>query len=184
MILLGFIPPHRIESLRARCSRVVEVSPAKAFPIAPGEDQMIKICIVFAFVFFAISVSTVPSSTQTPARVDFATEVLPLLRQNCVVCHGPAKQEANLRFDRRSSVLKSFSRRIVPGSSANSFVYQRLIGNEFGMQMPPTGPLRPEQIAIIRTWIDQGADWPDSLANEVDLPPANPKARHGRNTPQ
>ena len=36
-----------------------------------------------------------------------------------------------MRFDRRSSVLKSFSRRIVPGSSANSFVYQRLIGNEF-----------------------------------------------------
>ena len=25
-------------------------------------------------------------------------------------------------------------------------------------------------------WIDQGADWPDSLANEVDLPPVTPKA--------
>lgn len=44
------------------------------------------------------------------------------------------------------------------------------------MQMPPTGPLRPEQINIIRTWIDQGADWPDSLANEAELPPLNPKA--------
>jgi ankyrin repeat protein len=137
---------------------------------------MIKISIVLAFTLFGLAVSTVPSSTQLPARVDFATQVLPLLRQNCVMCHGPAKQEANLRFDRRSSVFKSFSRRIVPGSSTNSFVYQRLIGNEFGMQMPPTGPLRPEQIAIIRTWIDQGAEWPDSLANEVDLPPANPKA--------
>ena len=42
--------------------------------------------------------------------------------------------------------------------------------------MPPTGPLRPEQIQTIKTWIDQGADWPDSLANEADLPPLNPKA--------
>ena len=44
------------------------------------------------------------------------------------------------------------------------------------MQMPPTGALRPEQIDTIKTWIDQGADWPDSLANEADLPPLNPKA--------
>ena len=42
--------------------------------------------------------------------------------------------------------------------------------------MPPTGMLRPNQIATIKTWIDQGADWPDSLANEAELPPLNPKA--------
>jgi ankyrin repeat protein len=55
-------------------------------------------------------------------------------------------------------------------------MYHRLVGNEYGMQMPPTGPLRPEQISIIKAWIDQGADWPDAIANEVDLPPLNPKA--------
>jgi ankyrin repeat protein len=137
---------------------------------------MIKISVVFLFVLFAFAASTTTSSTQVPSKVDFARDVLPLIRQNCVGCHGPGHQEAGLRLDRRSSAMKSFSRRIVPGSSANSFVYHRVAGNEYGMQMPPTGPLRPEQIAIIRTWIDQGADWPDSLANEVDLPPANPKA--------
>ena len=42
--------------------------------------------------------------------------------------------------------------------------------------MPPTGPLRPEQIAVIKAWIDQGAEWPDSLANEAELPPLNPQA--------
>ncbi len=42
--------------------------------------------------------------------------------------------------------------------------------------MPPTGALRAEQINIIKTWIDQGADWPDSLANEAEVPPLNPKA--------
>ena len=65
---------------------------------------------------------------------------------------------------------------MVPGSSDNSFLYHRISGNAYGMQMPPTGPLRPEQINIIKTWIDQGADWPDSLANEAEFPPLNSKA--------
>ncbi len=81
-----------------------------------------------------------------------------------------------MRLDRRSSVLKKFSRRVVPGNSENSMVYHRLAGEDFGPQMPPTGALHPEQIAVIKAWIDQGAEWPDSLANETELPPLNPKA--------
>ncbi len=67
-------------------------------------------------------------------------------------------------------------RGVVPGSSDNSFLFHRISGTEYGLQMPPTGPLRPEQIQIIKTWIDQGADWPDSLANEAEVPPLNPNA--------
>src|SRR5262249_14793312 len=59
----------------------------------------------------------------------------------------------------------------------NSLLYKRLNGaSEYGQQMPPTGALRPEQINIIKNWIDQGADWPDELANEADSPALNPKA--------
>ena len=67
-------------------------------------------------------------------------------------------------------------RRVVPGSSENSFLYHRVAGMDYGLQMPPTGPLRAEQIGIIKLWIEQGAEWPDSLANEIELPPLNPKA--------
>lgn len=115
-------------------------------------------------------------TAQAPPKVNFATDVQPIFRQNCVGCHGPSMQQAGLRLDRKSSVMKSFSRRVVPGNSANSFVYHRVSGTEYGSQMPPTGPLRPEQIAIVKAWIDQGADWPASLANEVDRPPVNPLA--------
>ena len=65
---------------------------------------------------------------------------------------------------------------IGPGNSDGSRLYHRLIGNDYGTQMPPTGALRPEQIAIIKTWIDQGAEWPDALANETPMPPPDPKA--------
>jgi ankyrin repeat protein len=111
---------------------------------------------------------------QAPAKVDFAKDVQPLLRQNCVGCHGPMKQNGGMRLDRKSSALKA--RRIVPGSSVNSFVYHRVTGTEFGAQMPPTGDLRPEEVATLKNWIDQGAEWPDALSNEAELPPLSPEA--------
>ena len=131
---------------------------------------------MFKHVAIAEACLAAAAMAQAPAKVDFARDIQPLFRQNCVGCHGPSQQRNGLRLDRRSSVLKPGLRRVVAGSSANSFLYYRVSGAEFGLQMPPTGALKPEQVAAIKTWIDQGAAWPDALANEADLPPANPKA--------
>lgn len=112
---------------------------------------------------------------QTP-KVDFARDVQPIFRQNCIGCHGPALATNGLRIDRKSSVLKEGARRVVPGSSENSFLYHRLVGADYGLQMPPTGALKPEQIAIIKAWIEQGAEWPDALSKEAERLPLDPKA--------
>jgi len=115
------------------------------------------------------------AAAQTPAAVDFARDVQPILRQSCVNCHGPNQQNADLRMDRRSSVIRG--RRVVPGGVANSILLHKLNGDPvYGPQMPPSGPLKPEQIATITAWIAQGAQWPDALANEVDVPAPNPMA--------
>jgi len=116
------------------------------------------------------------SAFAEPAKVDFGRDVLPIFRQNCIGCHGPAQAISGLRLDRKSSALRDGMRRVVPGSSQNSFLYHRLVGTEYGLQMPPTGPLKAEQVALIKTWIDQGADWPDSLSKEATAAPLNPKA--------
>src|SRR5690242_20210056 len=83
---------------------------------------------------FGLACCLCEASAESAGKVDFAKEVLPLFRDNCLDCHGPTKQKAGLRLDRRSSVMKAFSRRVQGGSSANSMVYHRLIGNEYGMQ--------------------------------------------------
>ena len=124
----------------------------------------------------SLLVSAGAVAAQVPAKVDFATDVKPILQENCVECHGPAKQRAGMRLDRKSSVMKFGSRRVVPGSSANSMVYHRLSDSLFGQPMPPDGALKPDQVAIVKAWIDQGAEWPDALSNEVDLPPPDAKA--------
>ena len=67
---------------------------------------------------------------------------------------------------------------IIPGNSAASPLFLKLMGKAPGAQMPPTGALRAEQIELIRAWIDQGADWPDTLAGEA--PPSIPDAQAGR----
>lgn len=130
--------------------------------------------------FAGLAVAQVPVAqapvAQALAKVDFARDVQPILRQNCVGCHGPAQQSNGLRLDRKSSVMKAGTRRIVPGFIENSFVYHRLMGNVYGQQMPPGKALKAEQIATIKAWIEQGADWPEALANEANLPPIEPKA--------
>jgi len=145
---------------RSRISYLVVLTPKSACALSCAFDEMMKathlyllgparICATVVLFLFSV-----PLSAQTPDKVDFEQDVQPLLRQNCVSCHGPKKQKAGMRLDRRSSLLKKFSRRVVPGSSENSMVYHRLVGEDFGPQMPPTGPLRPEQIAVIKAWID------------------------------
>ncbi len=114
---------------------------------------------------------------QPPKKVDFATEVLPILRQNCVTCHGPKEQKNGLRLDRRKDAMRGGTIAVIgPGNSDGSRLYHKLIGSHFGPQMPPTGPLPASQIATIKAWIDQGAEWPDGLANDVAPPPVDSAA--------
>jgi ankyrin repeat protein len=120
-------------------------------------------------------------SAQTAAAgVDFARDVQPLLRANCYGCHGPSLQNGSLRLDRRRDVMPNRvganGARIVPGNSGVSRVYLRVAGTSAGLQMPPSGALPAEQIAIIKAWIDQGAPWPDAFAGDAPSPPQDPQA--------
>lgn len=115
------------------------------------------------------------SAAQGPARVDFARDIQPLLREHCVECHGPSQQMRGLRLDRRRDALPNRvganGARIVPGDSARSVLYRRLTGTQSGPQMPPAGALPESKIKLIQAWIDQGAAWPDELSGDRSVTP-------------
>jgi hypothetical protein len=114
---------------------------------------------------------------QAPAKVDFGRDVQPILKEYCVGCHGPSQQLNNFRLDRRREALRGGTFPVIaPGNSDGSRLYQRLIGNRFGLQMPPTAPLPAEAIATLKAWIDQGVAWPDEFAGDVPPPVADPNA--------
>lgn len=120
---------------------------------------------------WAPSAVALAREAQAPPKVDFARDVRPIFQQHCVECHGPSQQMRGLRLDRRRDAMPNRvganGSRVVPGNSSASPVYRRLTGEGGVAQMPPENPLPAEQIAIIKTWIDQGADWPDALSGDV-----------------
>src|SRR5262245_46765221 len=127
--------------------------------------------------FLAALALSVTSSHQASYKVDFRRDVQPLLRQYCIGCHGPTQQMNGFRLDRRRDAMRGGTvAMIAPGNSQASRLYLKLIGAQYGPQMPPTGALRPDQIAILKAWIEQGAEWPDEASGETPPPPADPKA--------
>jgi hypothetical protein len=128
--------------------------------------KIIAAAALSACVFWGIS------RAQEPRKVDFARDVQPIFKSKCIGCHGPAQQKNGFRLDRRSDAMRGgMIADIGPGNSAGSRLYLRLAGGEYGLQMPPTGPLSAAEVNIIKNWIDQGAVWPDALSGEIPPPP-------------
>lgn len=110
-------------------------------------------------------------------RVDFVRDVQPLFKAHCTGCHGNRQQKNGFRLDRRRDAFRGgVANQIAPGNSEASHLYFRLVGNRDGLQMPPDGPLAPEQIRVIKAWIDQGAIWPDEASGEVPAASPDPGA--------
>ena len=112
-----------------------------------------------------VDVSTLPPPASTQA--DFVRDVQPILAKHCYSCHGPDKQEGDLRWDVKAAALKGGASgpAIVISNSAASRVIHLVAGLEKNLVMPKKGArLAPEQIGLLRAWIDQGATWPDAVA--------------------
>ena len=124
----------------------------------------------------AAAAISMPFAAQTPERVDFQRDVQPIFRQHCYSCHGPSAHENGLRLDRRADAMRGGTIAVIgAGDSEASRLYLRVTGVPgTGPQMPPTGALPAEQIAVIKNWIDQGAEWPDEAAGDAPARPTPP----------
>jgi hypothetical protein len=123
--------------------------------------------------------------------VDFAHQILPLLKARCSKCHTAGTYKGDLSMDTRATLIKS--KAIVPGDAAKSELIKRVSSSDPDERMPPKGePLAAEQIALLTNWINEGAPWQDgfSFARQktvtvpIDLKrPELPPAQAGRNHP-
>ena len=85
-----------------------------------------------------------------------------MFQDRCFLCHGPRQQMKGLRLDRREDALRGSESGpvILPGNSAGSRLVQLIAGTNPTQVMPPDGDgLTPEQVGMVRAWIDQGAKW-------------------------
>ncbi len=97
-------------------------------------------------------------------QVDFALDIQPIFSKHCLSCHGSEKQEAGLRLDRSDFAMLGgdSGKAIVTGDSAQSRLIHYVAATDSEKVMPPEGSrLSPDQIGLLRTWINRGAIWPD-----------------------
>ena len=97
--------------------------------------------------------------------VDFETQVLPIFQAHCGSCHMKGKQKGGLSLKSRRSAFRpadSGDVAISPGKADTSRLIERLTSDDPKLRMPKdTDPLSPKHIATLKTWINQGARWPD-----------------------
>lgn len=115
---------------------------------------------IFAF-WLALSPALVAG---TP--VEFNRDIRPILSDKCFTCHGPdSGKKLPLRLDSEAAAkadLGSGRRAIVAGHPEQSTLIQRITAEKPAMRMPPAYSglkLEDHDIATLRQWISEGANW-------------------------
>lgn len=102
-----------------------------------------------------------------PDQIDFNYHIRPILSQNCYVCHGPdeSSRKGELRLDTREGAtarLKNGGSAIVPKNIRKSILVDRITSGDPDFRMPPPEAkktLSHREIALVKRWIRQGAEW-------------------------
>jgi uncharacterized membrane protein/mono/diheme cytochrome c family protein len=102
------------------------------------------------------------ASTKTSPSSFYAVHINPIFDSNCATCHGAAKSNGGLRLDSFDLLMKGGKDGpvIIAGAPEKSLLLQRItLPSDHKQFMPAEGrpPLRPEEIALIKTWVLQGA---------------------------
>src|SRR5580700_6046125 len=118
-----------------------------------------------AFAWASACLIIQPALAQQNALNFFESDVRPVLKNNCQACHNEKTRTSGLSLASRDSVLTGGNRgaALKAGSPAESLLVQA-VEQSGDLKMPPTGKLQPEQVAVIRRWIEMGAPWPSDSA--------------------
>lgn len=92
----------------------------------------------------------------------FERDILPIFRSNCAKsgCHDAASHEEGYILDNYSNIMNTGEDDgIVPGNANGSEIYESITENDIDKIMPeyPNPPLSAAQIALIKRWINEGA---------------------------
>ena len=139
---------------------------AKVTPAEKVEDAVEK------KVVSEIKKEAVEAST---GSVDFAKQVAPILEARCVKCHGDNKQKGEYRLDKAEFIQvagESEEKPVVAGKPNESYLVKliKMTDDDDDVMPPKGGTLKPEEIAIIVKWIEEGAKFPADLQLEDKSP--------------
>jgi hypothetical protein len=136
-----------------------------------------------------VGVLAATARAEPAKKIDFAHDILPILKARCAECHTNGKYKGSISFDTREDVLRK--KAAVPGMSRESKLYKRVSSKDPDERMPPKGePLSAREVELLAAWIDQGLPWEEGFSFKAAtyvaalkprrpvLPPARPGLEH------
>lgn len=93
-------------------------------------------------------------------NVSFVLDIQPILTSKCASCHNPDEVAPDFRIDYAYASIEELIEEgdIIPNDANESeFVEMLEWRSEDGNNMPPSSPISPLNIALIKKWIDEGA---------------------------
>jgi mono/diheme cytochrome c family protein len=122
-----------------------------------------------ASLLFALALPCLARAAEaTPQQEEFfEKQVRPVLAEHCWKCHGPTKQESELRLDSPAAMARggASGEKLLSANAGESYLL-KVVKHEGDVKMPPESKLSDEQIASLAGWISQGAPWPKSIGAE------------------
>lgn len=122
-----------------------------------------RAAVVLCVAMLALGSTGKLQGQETAKVVDFDRDVAPIFVAKCLSCHEGDEAKNGFLIGDREQVLGFVS----PGDSANSSLWTDYLlqpskqVSESSLVMPPDGPLPAAELAILKTWIDEGAVWPE-----------------------
>lgn len=146
-------------------------------------------CLLWLLPALVIAADPQPIKVVASARKDpvaYEKDVEPVLLNKCAFCHSGNIKEGKLDLASYETLLKGGKRGnpVVAGKSEESLLY-KVAGKTHKPFMPPKSeePLTPEELALIKLWIDQGAKAPSGMREKakvlVQAPPAGVQPSRG-----
>ena len=188
MMAMNDVFPARAGSLAPRLAR--HARRHQQASAAGGRALALALALAWGALAPPAFVATATEPTHAaPGDITFGRDILPILAENCLACHGPDEEDrhAGLRLDTFEGATELIHGRaaIVPGDADASTLIERIVATDPDEVMPPPKshkpPLEDHQVALLREWIEAGAPWGRHWSFEppvaVDLPGDDPE-RH------
>jgi hypothetical protein len=98
--------------------------------------------------------------------IGFDEQIAPILVSHCLECHRGSSPEGSLNLTEQALAQKGgdSGEANVAGHAAKSLLWERVSSNE----MPPKHPLSDSKKAMLKQWIDKGANWGDGGASHFE----------------
>src|SRR3569832_1696562 len=135
------------------------------------------------------AVSLVPITARAASdkdAVDYGKQVLPIISQKCFHCHGQDEKsrKAKLRLDVREEAInerKGGTCAIKPGDLSKSELVKRITSTDPDEVLPPPKdghPVAPQEVALLKRWIQEGAKYQRHWAFTAPVRPQVPTTKN------